>query len=588
LAFLLILTVFTSSQAFAYEYNLNKVTVRIHPNEELLSVVYYLAFGWDEFVINRGDYLREVDSYFGKLKDHEAVTMMRDYFKDAKTIPERDFKLFTLDAYLLQFSEPPEMVRIYDDWKDESLDKMVDVLRDFAIESNFMKFFKAHESYYEEDLEIYKRALELRNPEEFLESYFNIDEIRFEFNFPYLVCIHGHSFRVDKNNTKILGSGGLIPLVRRTPPRTLWSLKIAKDTMFGLPLNPVYVENEEFNKLWFLDFIYHELGHDFTIDKLDEYYFRLQEMKYFESIIEEDMPYLATYDIHFWGYWGMIYEGFADGFSYFALRDINPAFAEWNKEMQKAWGEFWQDDMVELYEKYADMSFKENRTLDEYVPQMMKELITRIPEDKAEEYYQEKVPITPIRALDKVVKEGEVLIIYGTQNSDEKGVEYDKATAELVKDYLTQFYSQWPGEIKIEVKMDINVTDEELKKNLILVGGPVSNKIVQKIQDEFPFKFTYLNGTWVLERNQGFNTTVKAFLFTNSSIEEIDFSKYRIYSSPKTSILVTIRNPFMEDNYIIWIAGVNRYSTRIYRNPTYYFTSYEVYDGEKIEDGFYS
>jgi len=51
--------------------------------------------------------------------------------------------------------------------------------------------------------------------------------------------------------------------------------------------------------------------------------------------------------------------------------------------------------------------------------------------------------------------------------------------------------------------------------------------------------------------------------------------------------LLAIRNPLKEDNYIVWIAGVDRYSTRRYRNPTYYLASYEIYDGEKIEDGFY-
>ncbi|MDK2853424.1 MAG: hypothetical protein PWQ92_318 [Thermococcaceae archaeon] len=583
LAFLLVLLLALSLST----YQQGSVLVKINPNEELLSIVYYLAFGHDEFVIHRGKYISDVEKWFGAYKNHRAVEVLREYFKNAKRIPEKDYLLFVLDAYLLQFSEPPEMKRIYTEWQDQELDKIVDALREFSRDTNFIEFFRKHENYYSEDLEVYTSAIALLPPDKFMKSYMNSTKVRFEFHFPYLVCIHGHSFREKISETVIYGSGGMHPLVRRNPPQTYWGFLRAKDTVFGLPLNSVYVNNSEFDRVWILEFIYHELGHDLTSPKLGEYYgYKVRPLRYLEDTIEEDMPYLATYDIHFWGEATMIYESFADGWAYFALSRINKDYAELSLEMQKAWGEFWIEEVVELYEKYARIAVENNKPLDEYMLNILTELAQKVPEEKAKALYKERVPVTPLRALDDVVKEGEVLIVYGTQNPDKSGVDYDRKTAEIVRDYLQRFYSQWTGEIKVEVKSDLEVTDEDLKKDLILIGGPASNKVVDQLDEGFPLRFVFSNGTWILEKNAEFKN-VRTFLITDQNIKEIEFTS-KTYNSPLTSLIMAIQNPYRQDNYIIWIAGTDRYGTRRYKNPTYYLLSYQIYDGRVIEDGFYS
>lgn len=583
MAILLLLILLPSANAYQFEQN--NVLIKINPNEELLSITYYLAFGHDEFVINRRAYINDVEMWFGKYKDHEAVKTLKDYFKDATTIPERDYKLFVLDAYLLQFSEPPEMRRIYANWQDLELDKIVNVLRNFSRDTNFMEFFKAHENYYSKDLQLYSSAIMFLPPDKFMKPYMNLANIRFEFHFPYLVCIHGHSFREEVNETKIYGSGGIPPLVRRNPPKTYWGFLRAKDTIFGLPLNSVYLNNSEFDKLWVLEFIYHELGHDITTEKLDEYYgYKVKPLQYLESIIEEDMPYLAIYDIHFWGNTGMIYESFADAWAYFALSKINKDYAELSLQMEKAWGEFWIEEIISLYEKYSKIAIEENKPLDEYILNILTELSEKVPKERVKEIYEKEVPVTPLRALDDAVREGEVLIVYGTQNPDKNGVEYDKETAEIIRNYLQTFYSQWPGQIKIEIKADINLTQEDLKKDIILVGGPLSNKIVDQLDEEFPLRFVFSNGSWILVKNSEFEN-VRTFLITNQSIKKVKFIQKRYYSP--VSLIMSIRNPYREDNYIVWIAGVDRYRTRKYKNPTYYLVSYQIYDGANIEEGFY-
>ncbi|WP_297499345.1 hypothetical protein [Thermococcus sp.] len=39
-----------------------------------------------------------------------------------------------------------------------------------------------------------------------------------------------------------------------------------------------------------------------------------------------------------------------------------------------------------------------------------------------------------------------VLVVYGTQNPDPSGTEYDRKTAEEIADNLRTFYSLWPRE----------------------------------------------------------------------------------------------------------------------------------------------
>ncbi|WP_206205589.1 hypothetical protein [Thermococcus sp. CX2] len=53
------------------------------------------------------------------------------------------------------------------------------------------------------------------------------------------------------------------------------------------------------------------------------------------------------------------------------------------------------------------------------------------------------------------------------------------------------------------------------------------------------------------------------------------------------SVIMAIRNPLNPESYIVWIAGADRYGTRLYKNPTYYLSSYEVLNGKEIEMGFY-
>ncbi|NJE03068.1 DUF4932 domain-containing protein [Thermococcus sp. MV11] len=583
LIILALLIATTAPQAAGYNVP-GKVSVEISPNSELLSVVYYLAFGRsDPFVIDRGGYLDEVDRYFAPYRNHRAVQMLREHLENTSSISERDLRLFYTEYYLLLCTEPPELQpwgNINDPW---TLD-FIEALRDFARESDFMTFYRTHQDYYWEDLGIYTNALSLLPPDGFMGRYTDVSNVRFEFLHPFLVAIHGHSFNPVRDGVQIYGAGGMVPLVRRDPQRTAWSYKTARDTMFGLPLNRDYVNNTGLDELIYLGFVYHELGHDITLPGLYASYGDTYSLAYLEDTIEEDMPYLARYDIHFWDRTGMIYEGFADGWLDFALSNVDPDYAALAVWLQRAWGEFWIDEVLQLYRKYTAMSVQNSVPLGEYVDEMLVDLRTMIPPDKAWELYSERVPVTPLRAFDRGAVEGEVIVVYGTQNPDPSGVERDRETAEAIAENLRVFYSQWDGTVEVSIKADVNVTGDDLGSNMVLVGGPYSNSLVDELDERFPLRFVPVGSDrWVLEKSPDWE--VHSYVLTGD--EEDPVITGDLGSITGTAVIMAVRNPYNRANYIVWVAGENRNLTALFQNPTYYLSSYEIWSEKGIEMGFY-
>ncbi len=564
------------------------VTVEINPNSELLGIIYYLAFGKnDTFVIDRGDYLKDVEAHFGAYRNHPAVQLLRENLSAYTSIPERDYRLMDLEYYLLFYTAPPNLTPVFPMGPVWFREKFIPALRDFARRTNFMDFYRSHASDYWEDMKVYTGALRLLPPDGFMTNYSGFSGIQYRFEHPFLVAVHGHSFNPVINRTQIWGAGGMLPLVRRTPQRTLWSYKTARDTMFGLPLNRDVINSTYLDELLYLGFIYHELGHDVTLPSLYRNYALLGNMTYFQRTIEEDMPYLARYDLHFWDPTGMLYEGFADAWEDFALTHVDGNYSLLAMEMQKAWGEFWieelfygvQDCALEVREGYvSDFSV--------CVPKLLHGLINYASPENASRIYEHEVPVTPLRAFDRGAQAGKVIVVYGTENPDPSGTEYDRGTAERIAKTLEEFYSMWPGEVDVEVKADVNVTGDDMKGNLVLVGGPVSNSIVNQMEEKFPLRFVKVNGSWELYLTC--DTPIKCspvpVYFT---IDGTKISRSAPLYTNNASVIMAIRNPNNPENYIVWIAGADRNLTRLFTNPTYYLSSYEVYDGKEVQVGFY-
>ncbi|ASJ02721.1 hypothetical protein A3L09_05360 [Thermococcus profundus] len=574
------------------------VKVQIHPNEELLGIVYYLAFGNDTFVIDRGDYINEVEAHFGKYRNSTAVIVLKDYLSRFDSIYQRDAYLATIEATLLLCSEPPEL-KMSEEEEDASGDyldylnwfknKFLPALREFANETNFTEFYRTHQDYYMEDLRVYKGALSLLPPDEFMEEYAGVSNVTYVFLHPYLVAIHGHNWMNTENNRTVWGAAGFLPLVRRTPQRTVWSYKTARDTMMGLPLNRDLINSTGLDELLYLTFIYHELGHDITLPAL--YLSNVEEYEYLQDVIAEDMEYLAKYDLHFWNPIGMIYEGFADAWADYATSHVNHNYTLLAMQMQKAWGEFWIERLYNEIQSCAlEVKSGELKNISLCVPRALESLEEFASPENVTEVYNLEVPVTPLRAIDRGWMGNRVVVIYGTANLSPTERENIKSFADEVAETLREFYRKGGGIDDVVVKPDVNVTPADLSSYLVLIGTPSTNRIVDIFDDYFPVRLEKAGGEWRVVR--GNNVTSFLLLDEESPLRAVygntSVAAGGLKEVEEAALLMASVNPYNTDHYVVWISGTDENLIQLFKNPTYYLSSYEIWTPGAIEVGFYN
>ena len=86
---------------------------------------------------------------------------------------------------------------------------------------------------------------------------------------------------------------------------------------------------------------------------------------------------------------------------------------------------------------------------------------------------------------------------------------------------------------KFNVKLDTEVRDEDLENNLILIGGPLVNKIVEKVNPKIPIRFE--------------NGSIKSTISNEA------------YPQDECGLIVKAKSPFNKDKYVLVVAG-NRFS----------------------------
>lgn len=99
--------------------------------------------------------------------------------------------------------------------------------------------------------------------------------------------------------------------------------------------------------------------------------------------------------------------------------------------------------------------------------------------------------------------------------------------------FLGTFLTYIPG---LNVRLDTEVRGEDLRKNLIILGGPIVNTVAGKINDKMPIRFTE-----------------KSILSSVSHKE---------YFSDEIGIIVKADNPFDKTKKILFIAGKRYAGTR--------------------------
>jgi hypothetical protein len=112
---------------------------------------------------------------------------------------------------------------------------------------------------------------------------------------------------------------------------------------------------------------------------------------------------------------------------------------------------------------------------------------------------------------------------------------------------------------EINVRLDTEIRDADLKENMILIGGPITNQVVAKVNDKLPVYFAPDKNIY-------------------SKISKT------AYSSDETGLIVKMKNPFNQEKSILVVAGKRFSGTRA--AITAFLKGFkEIYGGNRLRPG---
>ncbi len=154
-----------------------------------------------------------------------------------------------------------------------------------------------------------------------------------------------------------------------------------------------------------------------------------------------------------------------------------------------------------------------------------------------------KLPTEENEFLYPHIKDGrlETLIVIGSHESHgpKKTKAKDAPFAINLGLFLGTFLAYAPS---LSVKTDTEIKNSDLRKNLIIIGGPAVNKICEQINNVLPIKF-------IMSKEH----------FYSGVYSTVSKKKYE---NEETGIVVKIKNPFNKDKSIIVLAGRRSHGTK--------------------------
>lgn len=512
-----------------YTFAADSVEIMVHPNIELLSVVLSMTT-WIE---TRGppdvpyQYGEDIEDHFARFKDHDAVKL-------AQELTDRGFTYDAPPGFILYFSEPPELKKLYpySDYLinraggEKILDEFADALKRFALESDFTFFYEEHQDFYQLLIESVRKDFDQENLVSDLEGFFGVEQASYAIILaPYLFPSGGYGPRIKENGKFHCYEIVRVSEIKQGIP------------FFGSSSDIYYVS-------------LHEFGHSF-VNPITES-FRPEVAKYsglFTPVadIMESMAY-GTWET-------MLNETLIRAFTcYKVYEESGTEKGRICLSREKNRGFYFIEDIFELY-----LDYMKNRDIypdfRSFYPHILDKLGEIANEDSTGKGITLRGPINDVFLQHRNgIKLS--LIVYGTQNPDPTGTEIDKQRAY----WLRELYRDRHG-LSIEIKADEEVTETDIQEyNLILYGGPVSNSIVAKINGDLPIWFENTNGEWSITAGE------KQFI-------GID-----------VGLIMVCPNPLQPTNYVQIYAGLTREGTgnanAVFHGPT----DYVIFNRESWEN----
>lgn len=147
-----------------------------------------------------------------------------------------------------------------------------------------------------------------------------------------------------------------------------------------------------------------------------------------------------------------------------------------------------------------------------------------------------KTRASEIKFLKPFIENGKLNSVIVIGSPDSHGKYKSPASDGYCGITLSMFLGQYTDDFKIPFyKLDTQVSQDDLKKNIILLGGPKANIITEKINKQLPIYFDY---------SEEFKDWVIVSTLTKN-----------VYRDKFCGIIVRIKSPFVEGKEILLLSG---------------------------------
>lgn len=249
----------------------NNIHITVDPRVELVSIVQYLSSYNELMTAAEFSYCSDVDEYFGKYSNHEAVTMYESMVETGFMFSApANFALGLTDGLYMDDSVKLSQHVRWGGGGAEQLKKFAQALRDFSRESDFHNFYASKEDFYRDN--VYRVAI-------LLEDWDFVSELQDYFGMEYKsfnvipVPLYG-------------GGGGYGPYVERGDGIDIYSILISFDDHAQGDV-PLYGTKDIFRLL-----LRHEFSHSFVNRITDMYLDEVMEYEHLIDPIQQEMDAL--------------------------------------------------------------------------------------------------------------------------------------------------------------------------------------------------------------------------------------------------------------------------------------------------------
>lgn len=443
----------------------DRVYVEIDPRIELIAVIYRLSdVKWYREEVDPArlgvtpevyEYLRDVDEYFGPYMDMKAVKMVPEMVEEGleyDAIPE-----FAIHLSLGDFSKAvpwDDMLKLRPFLDTEKLDEFAEAVAEFAEETNFWKFYREHEEFYNQTLEEFAKD----NPGlvelvEFEETFFGKNASSWHIVPMPLFCRHGFGYHVKSgDNVTVYAFLGFGKVDARVPRFYA--------TAGGST------------------FLAHEFAHSFVNPAVDKYYELFKPYEALFTPVAEKLRAMAYSNFKV-----MLYETFVRAFeAYYLNATGNPEMASrLINSNEKAF--YFIEDVYRAYANDYSKNRDKYKTFEDFMPELAR-VIERV--------YNEtdggkNVIISPTVEdfLLKAMKAGGAVVAYEEVPSAER-------LAQLIYNALKN-----SGEVEMKPISELTAKDKEKNLALVLLSN---STLLREFQEKAP---VVVNGTTAYSRESG-------------------------------------------------------------------------------------